>query len=148
MALKDRISDAVKDAMRARDKARLSALRLIMADIKRVEVDSQKEADDATVLAILDKMVKQRKDSATQYRNAGRTDLAEVEEAEMAVIQEFMPQPLSPEELAALVQEAVAATGAGSMKDMGKVMAQLKPQVQGRADMTEVSKLVKSSLGG
>ncbi|WP_369599955.1 GatB/YqeY domain-containing protein [Hahella sp. SMD15-11] len=148
MALKEQISDAVKDAMRARDKARLSAFRLIMADIKRVEVDSQQEADDAAVLAILDKMVKQRKDSAMQYRKAGRTDLAEIEEAEMAVIQEFMPQPLSADALAALVSDAIASTGASSMRDMGKVMAQLKPQVQGRADMTEVSKLVKSSLGG
>ncbi|RMF15893.1 MAG: GatB/YqeY domain-containing protein [Gammaproteobacteria bacterium] len=138
----------MKDAMRARDKARLSAVRMIMAAVKQVEVDSQSEADDGVVLAVLDKMAKQRKDSAAQYRDAGRVDLAEVEEAELEVIQSFLPQPLSEAELTELVQQAVAESGAAGMRDMGKVMALLKPQVQGRADMGVVSQLVKSSLGG
>jgi hypothetical protein len=146
-SLKDRINEAMKSAMRARDKDRLGTVRLIQAEIKRIEVDERVEVDNERLIAILDKMVKQRRDSIRQYRDAGRDDLARKEEAEVAVIQEFLPAPLSPEELDTLVADAVAITGAASMQDMGKVMGVLKPKVQGRADMGEVSKAVKAKLG-
>lgn len=146
-ALKQRILDAVKEAMRARDKARLAALRLITAEIKRIEVDERIEPDDARVLTILDRMIKQRNDSESQYRGAGRDDLADVEAAEIAVIREFMPAALSDADIAAHIDAAVAASGAEGMRDMGKVMALLKPQLQGRADMGAVSGLVKARLG-
>lgn len=145
-SLKDRINEAMKSAMRARDKDRLGTVRLIQAEIKRIEVDERVEVGNERLIAILDKMVKQRRDSIRQYRDAGRDDLARKEEAEVAVIQEFLPAPLSPEELDSLVADAVAATGAASMQDMGKVMGVLKPKVQGRADMGEVSKAVKAKL--
>ncbi len=145
-SLKTRIAEAMKDALRARDKARLGAIRLIMADIKRVEVDERIDPDDTRVLAILDKMVKQRRDSVEQYRNGGRDDLAEQEEAELAVIQEFLPAQLSDEELETLIEAAIADTGAGSMKDMGKVMGVIRPKVQGRADMGAVSQRIKARL--
>lgn len=142
-----RIRDAVKDAMRARDKARLGTLRLVTAEIKRVEVDERVEVDDARALAILDKMVKQRLDSEAQYRSAGRDDLADAEAAEIAVIREFLPAPLDDAELTVLVEAAVAETGAEGMRDMGRVMGVLKPKVQGRADMGAVSARVKARLG-
>jgi len=144
--LKQGLSEAMKDAMRAKDKERLSAIRLILAEIKRIEVDERVEIDDDRVLAILDKMVKQRKDSAEQYRQAGREDLAAVEDAEIRVIQDFLPAALSDEELDRLIKMAVEQTGASSMQDMGKVMGVLKPQVQGRADMGTVSQKVKAQL--
>lgn len=147
MSLKADIHAAMKDAMRARAKERLATIRLMQAEIKRVEVDERIELDDTRTLAVLDKMMKQRKDSFTQYSDAGRQDLADIEKAEMEVIQEFLPQPLSSAELEAIVKQAVADSGAESARDMGKVMALVKPQVQGRADMGEVSKQVKALLG-
>ena len=146
MSMKQQINDAMKAAMRAKDKPRLSAIRLIQADIKRIEVDERIEVDDARVLAILDKMVKQRRDSITQYEDAGRQELADIEIAEITVIQDFLPTALSDDEIAAMVAAAVAETGAASMADMGKVMGILKPQIQGRADGGAVSGLVKAAL--
>ncbi len=145
-ALKDRLNDAVKDAMRARDKARLGTLRMATAAIKQVEVDERIELDDARILALLDKQIKQRKDAAQQYRDAGRNDLAETEEAEMAVLQEFLPTPLTDAEIDALIDDAIQRTGAAGMQDMGKVMGELKPQLQGRADIGAVSGKVKQRL--
>ena len=142
-----RIRDAVKDAMRARDKARLGTLRLVTAELQRVEVDERESVDEARALAVLDRMVKQRLDSEAQYRDAGREDLADAEAAEIAVIREFLPAPLDDAELTALVDAAVAETGAEGMRDMGRVMGVLKPQVQGRADMGAVSARVKARLG-
>jgi len=146
--LKQRISEATKDAMRARDKARVAALRLINADIQRVEVDTRKVLTDNDVLGILNRMVKQRQDSLAQFEAAGREDLAQVERYEIAVVREFMPEPLSEGELDAAIEAAVAATGAKSMKDMGALMADLRPRVQGRADMGAVSARVKARLAG
>ena len=140
------LKDAVKASMRAKDKPRTQALRLIQAELKRVEVDARIELDDARVLTIMDKMVKQRRDSIKQYEDAGRTELAEVEHYEVSVIQDFLPEALSAEELSAIVTKAVAEVNPAGMQDMGKVMALVKPQVQGRADMGEVSKLVKASF--
>ena len=145
-ALVERIKDAVKDAMRARDKARLAALRLITAEFKRIEVDERIEIDDARALSVLDKMVKQRLDSEAQYRAAGRDELAEVEAFEITVIREYLPEPLTDEALDALVAQAIAASGASSMAQMGAVMGQLKPQVAGRADMGVLSAKVKAQL--
>ena len=136
----------MKAAMRARDKARLQTIRLIQADIKRIEVDERTELDDARVLAVLDKMVKQRRDSASQYQEAGRSELADQENFEISVIQEFLPQQLSEAEILALVDEAIASVDASGMQAMGPVMGQLKPKLQGRADMGLVSKLVKDKL--
>ena len=148
MTLKEQLTEAMKNAMRAQDKARLGVIRLVLAAIKQQEVDTRQEQDDIAVLAVLDKMVKQRRESIRQYTEAGRLELAEQEQFEINVIQEYLPQALSDEEVAALVVEAVAATGAASVKDMGKVMAWVKPKAQGRADMGKVSSLIKSSLGG
>ena len=145
-ALVERIKDAVKDAMRAREKARLAALRLITAEFKRIEVDERIEIDDARALSVLDKMVKQRLDSEAQYRAAGRDELAEVEAFEIAVIREYLPEPLTDEDLDALVAEAIVASGATSMAQMGAVMGQLKPKVAGRADMGVLSAKVKAQL--
>ncbi|MFS1525898.1 GatB/YqeY domain-containing protein [Microbulbifer sp. 2304DJ12-6] len=145
--LKDTLTQATKDAMKARDKKRLATLRLINAEIKRVEVDERIDLDDARILALLDKMIKQRRDSITQFEKAGRTELAAVEQAEIEVIQEFLPRQLSEAEINEIVTSAVQDTGASSMADMGKVIAQVKPQVQGRADMGAVSKQVKAQLG-
>lgn len=145
--LKSRINDEMKAAMRARDKPRLGAIRLIQAEIKRIEVDERIEVDDERLLVVLDKMCKQRRDSITQYEQAGRTELADQEKLEIDVIQEFLPKQLTDDELNALIDEAISASGAESMKDMGKVMGQLKPKVQGRADMGAVSKLIKARLG-
>ena len=146
--LTETVKAAMKAAMRARDKQRLGTIRLMQAEFKRVEVDERIELDDARVLAILDKMLKQRRDSARQYRDAGREELAAVEDAEIAVIQEFLPAQLSEEELVQMVDAAIAASGASGMQAMGPVMAALKPQLQGRADMGAVSKLVKARLAG
>lgn len=145
--LKTTIESAVKDAMRARDKARLATLRLVTAEFKRVEVDERIELDDARVLAILDKMLKQRTDSEAQFRAADRADLADQEAAEMVVIRDFMPAALSETEIDAAIDAAIAASGAESMRDMGKVMGILKPELQGRADMGAVSGRVKGRLG-
>lgn len=145
--LKTAIESAVKDAMRARDRARLATLRLVTAEFKRVEVDERIELDDARVLAILDKMLKQRTDSEAQYRAADRADLADQEAAEMVVIRDFMPAALSEAEIDAAIDAAIAASGAESMRDMGKVMSMLKPDLQGRADMGAVSGRVKGRLG-
>lgn len=145
--IKSQVEAAVKDAMRARDKQRLGVLRLMMAEFKRIEVDERIELDDTRVLAILDKMKKQRKDSLEQYQAAGRDDLADQEQFELSVIDEYTPEALSDAEVSALVEAAIAETGASSMKDMGSLMANLKPRLQGRADMAAVSKLVKQHLG-
>jgi len=144
--LKAQITDAMKDAMRAKDKERLGAIRLILADIKRIEVDERIEIDDSRVLAVLDKMAKQRRDSIQQFHEAGRDDLIAIEETEMTVIQSFLPSQLSAADIADLIDAAVTETGAQSMRDMGKVMGVLKPQLQGRADMGDVSKLIKDRL--
>ncbi len=144
--LKHRLQQAVKDAMRAKDKTRLGVLRMVTAAVKQREVDERTELDDAQVLEVLTRMVKQRRESIAQYRDAGRDDLAAVEEAELEVLAEFMPQPLSEQELDELVAQAISDTGAEGMQDMGRVMGQLKSQVQGRADMGAVSKMVKARL--
>ena len=145
--LKQRISDDMKSAMRAKEKQRLGVIRLILAAIKQVEVDERIELDDAKVLAVLDKMLKQRRDSIEQYTNAGRTELADIELFEVGIIQAYMPAALSEAELDAMISDIVSAVGASSMQDMGKVMAQLKPKVQGRADMGQVSQKVKAAIG-
>ncbi len=144
--LKTRITEAVKPAMRAQDKPRRDAIRLIQAEIKRIEVDERIELDDARVLAVLDKMLKQRRDSIQQFEKAARQDLIDIEAAEVAVIQDFLPRALEPAEIDALVDSALRESGASEMKDMGKVMALLKPQVQGRADMGMVSQRIKARL--
>ena len=144
--LKATIAAAMKDAMRARAKERLSAIRLIMAEFKRIEVDERIELDDARVLAVLDKMLKQRRDSISQYQAAGRDDLADVEIAEVAVIEEFLPEALTENEIAAMVKDAISESGAESVRDMGSVMAILKPKLQGRADVGGVSQIVKKTL--
>lgn len=140
------IETAMKDAMRAKDKATLGTIRLILAEIKRIEVDERIDVDDQRVIATLDKMLKQRRDSIEQYRNADRGDLAEIEEQEMTVIQTFLPAQLSDDEIAELVATAISQSGAESMKDMGKVMGILKPQLQGRADLGAVSGKIKAAL--
>ena len=145
-ALLDTIKNAMKDAMRAKEKDRLGTIRMLLAAVKQYEVDNREEADDATVLAILDKAVKQRRESLKQYEEAGRDDLAAVEKAEITVLQDFLPEALTEEEINSAIEAAVAQTGAESMKDMGKVMGVLKPQMQGRADMGAVSKLIKARL--
>ncbi|MBB6521152.1 hypothetical protein HNR48_001430 [Pseudoteredinibacter isoporae] len=144
--LKKTIATAVKDAMRAKEKARLGVLRMVQAEFKRIEVDERIELDDARVLVVLDKMLKQRKDSAQQFRDADRIDLAEQEESESAIIQEFLPAALSEDEVSAIIDEAIQNSGAESARDMGKVMALVKPQIQGRGDMGAVSQLVKAKL--
>ena len=147
-SLTETIRAEMKTAMKARDKERLATIRLIQAEFKRIEVDERIEIDDARALAVLDKMVKQRRDSAQQFTDAGRDELATRENAEIAVLQEFLPAQLSEEELIELVDAAIAASGASGMQAMGPVMGQLKPQLQGRADMGAVSKLVKEHLAG
>ncbi|WP_305909549.1 GatB/YqeY domain-containing protein [Methylomarinum sp. Ch1-1] len=144
--LKDRIKDDMKTAMKAGNKSRLGVIRMILAAIKQIEVDERVELDNDRVIAVLDKMLKQRRESIRQYRDAGRDDLAEQEESEILVIQDFLPQALSDEEIEALVAQAVADAGAESIKDMGKVMGLLKPQMQGRADMSVVSAKIKAVL--
>ena len=144
--LKVRITTEMKAAMRAKDKPRLGTIRLIQAEIKRIEVDERIELDDTRVLAILDKMSKLRRDSLSQFKDAGRDDLAEQEQIELDVIAEFLPAALTDDKLLALIDRAVADSGAQAMSDMGKVMAILKPLVQGRADMGAVSKQIKARL--
>lgn len=146
--LKEQILDDVKAAMKAKDKARLGTLRLITAAIKQREVDERTELDDTQVLAILEKMIKQRRDSIKQYESAGRQELAEQEESEIAIIETYMPAGLSDEEIAAMIDAAIAESNASGIRDMGKIMGLLKPQMQGRADMGKVSGLVKQKLAG
>ena len=136
----------MKSAMRARESARLAAIRLLLAAIKQKEVDERVQLDDAAVIAVIDKMLKQRRDSITQYQSAGRQDLVDAEQFEANVLQAYMPASLSADEIAAAVAAAVAETGAAAPGDMGKVMGVLKPRLAGRADMTEVSKQVKAAL--
>lgn len=144
--LKITISDAMKDAMRAKDKERLGTIRLVLSEIKKVEVDERIDPDDARITSIMDKMVKQRRESIKQFTEGGREELAAKEQSEIDVIQEFLPQQLTEDEITAIINEAVASTGASSMQDMGKVMGVIKPQLTGRADMGTVSKIVKNSL--
>ncbi|MDM5133123.1 GatB/YqeY domain-containing protein [Aeromonas piscicola] len=146
MSLKDQLKDQQKLAMLARDKARLGAIRLLMAEIKQREVDSRIELNDEDILAVVTKMVKQRRDSISQFEAAGRQDLADKESAEIVVLQEFLPQQLTADEIAALIEQAITESGAAVMADMGKVMAVLKPKIQGRADVGAVSAQVKTSL--
>jgi len=146
--LKSRIQDDVKAAMKAKEKARLATLRLISAAIKQREVDERTELNDEQVLAVLEKMIKQRRDSISQYQSAGRQELADQEMSEIAIIEAYMPEGLSDEEIAALIEAAVNESGAESIRDMGKVMGLLKPKMQGRADMGKVSGLVKQKLSG
>ncbi len=148
MSLKDQIQDDMKVAMRAKDKNRLGPIRLIMAAIKQREVDERIELNDAQVLAGLEKMIKQRRESVIQYQSAGRSDLADQETFEIELIQSYLPAPLSEADLDALITNAIAVTGAQSVRDMGKVMALIKDQAQGRADMTLVSATVKTRFGG
>jgi len=145
--IKERLAAEIKAAMKGGDKPRLGALRQIHAAIKQREVDERIELDDAGALVVLDKLAKQYRESIDQYRAAAREDLVSKEEQELAVAQEFLPQPLDGAEIERLVEEAIASTGAGGMKDMGRVMGILKPQVQGRADMGAVSARVKARLG-
>lgn len=140
------IKNAMKEAMRAKDKVRLGTIRLIQAEFKKIEVDERIELDDARVLTVLDKMAKQRRDSITQYTEANRPELADVEANELNIIQTFLPQQLTAEEIDAIINAAVEESGAASMQDMGKVMGLVKPQVQGRADVAQVSKAVKARL--
>ena len=144
--LKQRIDEDMKAAMRAKDKPRLGTIRLITAAMKQREVDERIELDDAQVLVILDKMLKQRRDSLSQYEAAARADLAAQEAYEIGVIQEYLPAPLSEAEIGAMIDEAITALGVASIKEMGKVMAALKPQMQGRADMSAVSAKIKNRL--
>ena len=146
--LKDRIQDDMKTAMRARAKERLGAIRLILAAIKQREVDERITLSDGQTLAVLEKMIKQRRESLAQYQNAGRADLAAQEAFEIDLIQSYLPAPLAEAELETLIGEAIAATGAQSVRDMGKVMAILREQAQGRADMAAVSARIKARFGG
>lgn len=144
--LKHRITEAMKDAMRAKDKQRLGTVRLILAELKRIEVDERIDVDDQRVLSILDKMNKQRRDSISQFEAAGRDDLAAIEQFELEVIKTFLPAAMNDEEIDALVSEAISNSAAASMADMGKVMAYIKPKAQGRADMGDISKRIKAAL--
>ena len=148
MSLKARITEDMKSAMKAKEAERLAAIRLLLAAIKQKEVDERIELDDAAVSSVIEKLVKQRKDSVTQYEAAGRADLADVEKAEIAILSAYLPEKMGSDEIAAAVTAAVAATGAKGPADMGKLMAVLKPQLAGKADMAEVSKLVKAALAG
>jgi uncharacterized protein YqeY len=148
MSLKARITEDMKAAMRSGEKDRLSCIRMLQAGIKQREVDERIELDDAQVLAVIEKMIKQRRESVTQFQAGNRADLVARESAEIALLTGYLPAQLGDAELANLVREAVASTGASSMKDMGKVMAALKPKVQGRADMGALSARIKSVLGG
>ena len=148
MQLKQKITDDMKDAMRARDAARLSTIRLLLAAIKQREVDDRRELTDADVLAIIDKMIKQRKDSITQFEAGNRKDLADAERAEVAVLTAYQPAAMSDAEIDAAIEAAIAKTGASGPAAMGKVMAELKPQLAGRADMAAVSARAKARLAG
>jgi len=144
--LKKRITDDMKSAMKAKDKQALKAVRMILEAIKQKEIDERIELDDAQVMTVIQKMVKQRKDSISQFSDAGRTDLVEIEEAELETINNYMPEQLSDEEVASVVDKAINDSGANSMKDMGKLMGMLKAQLQGETDMSLVSQLIKSRL--
>jgi uncharacterized protein YqeY len=144
--LKLQLKDAQKQAMREKNKPRLTCIRTMMSEFKRIEVDERIELDQARGLAVLDKMLKQRRDSISQYEAADRQDLADIEHAEISVIQEFLPTPLKDDEISALITQAIADSGASSMQDMGKVMTILKPQLQGRADIGKVSGKIKAQL--
>ncbi|ETX10457.1 aspartyl-tRNA amidotransferase subunit B [Marinomonas ushuaiensis DSM 15871] len=145
--LKKHISDTLKTAMRAKEKQRVTVIRTILSECKKIEIDERIELDDARVLAVLDKMNKQRKDSNQQFIDGGREDLAKIEQEEMVIISEFLPTPLTDDEVGEIVKAAITETGASSMQQMGAVMAIVKPQVQGRADMAQISKQVKAQLG-
>ena len=147
MTLKERISEDMKAAMRAKDAARLSAVRLLLAALKQKEVDERVELSDADVLGIIEKMMKQRRESIVQYEKAARADLAEQEKFEIGVLQAYLPQQMPEAEVAQAVAAAIAESGASGVKDMGQVMALLKPRLAGRADMGKVSALVKAKLG-
>ena len=147
MSLKDTITDDMKAAMKAGDKDRLKIVRLILAAVKQVEVDQRIEMDDAAVLGVLDKMVKQRRDSVEQFQKGGREDLADIELAEISVLEDYLPEQMSDAEIDALVDAVIAATGAESIRDMGKVMGQIKAQAAGRADMGAIGSKVKARLG-
>jgi len=144
--LKQRITDDMKSAMKAKDKQALKAVRMILEAIKQKEIDERIELDDTQAMAVIQKMVKQRKDSISQFSDAGRTDLVEIEEAELEIINNYMPEQLSDEEVALVVDKTIKDSGANSMKDMGKLMSMLKSQLQGKADMSLVSQLIKSRL--
>ena len=144
--LKQRITEAMKAAMRARDKARLGTVRLALAEIKKVEIDERIDLDDSRITSILDKMVKQRRDSIKQFETAGRTDLVAQEQLEINVIKEFLPEALSEKELDTIIKDALEKSGASSMQDMGNLMGLVKPQVVGRADMGAVSQKIKAAL--
>ncbi|MBU1618728.1 MAG: GatB/YqeY domain-containing protein [Gammaproteobacteria bacterium] len=146
MALLEQLQEAQKDAMRAKDKLRLGTIRLALAEIKQRQIDLQMVPDDTNILPVLTKMVKQRKESASQYSAAGRQDLADIELAEIVIVEQFLPQALSQAELDDLVQHAITAVAASGMQDMAKVMAYLKPQVQGRTDMAVLSQVIKARL--
>jgi uncharacterized protein len=147
-SLKERIREDMKTSMKEGNKVRLGVIRLIMAAIKQREVDERIELDDQQIITVLDKMLKQRRESIKQYSAAKRKDLVDIEEAEILVIQDFLPQPLSGQEIEALVNDAIASVGAASIRDMGKVMVILKPKMQGRADMSIVSGIIKNALPG
>lgn len=147
MSLKGQITEDMKSAMKAGEKDRLKVVRLMLAAIKQIEIDKRIELDDAAVLSVLDKMVKQRRDSVEQFQNGGRKDLADIELAEIAILETYLPEQLSDSELDALIDEAVSATGAESIRDMGKVMGQIKSKAAGRADMGAVGAKVKARLG-
>ena len=144
--LKVRIVEEMKKAMRAKNKERLGTIRLILSELKRIEIDERIELEDNRVLVILDKMVKQRRDSVEQYTNANRQELADIEINEIKVVQEFLPEALSDSEILGIVLEAIKSTNASSMKDMGTVMSAIKPKIQGRADIGKVSKVIKNKL--
>jgi uncharacterized protein YqeY len=148
MSLKERINEDMKAAMKAKETARLSAIRLLLAAVKQKEVDERIALDDAAVVAVVEKLTKQRKDSVTQYEAAGRQDLADAEKFEISVLAAYLPEKMSAEETAAAVDAAVTETGAKGPADMGKLMGVLKPRLAGKADMAEVSKLVKARLAG
>ena len=147
MSLKARITDDMKAAMKAKEAGRLAAIRLLLAAVKQKEVDERVELDDAAVGAVIEKLVKQRKDSVSQYEAAGRQDLADIEKAEIAILAAYLPEKMGSDEIAAAVAAAKAETGAAGPADMGKLMAVLKPLLAGKADMAEVSKQVKAALG-
>lgn len=146
MTIKERLNNDIKDAMRAKDKNLLTTLRLITAAVKQIEVDERIEVSEERMLAILDKMSKQRKESIAQFEKANRNDLVAQEQFELGILSRYLPEPLSEDEIKQLVNEAIASTGAEKMADMGKVMGQLKTKLQGRADMTQVSALIKAQL--
>ena len=146
-SLKNTLTEAMKDAMRAKEKFRLGVIRMALSEIKRIEVDERIDVDDARCLAIIDEMSKQRRDAANQFVDGGRQDLADIELAEVEILKEFLPAQLTEDEILSLIEQAITDTGASGPQGMGQVMGQLKPQVQGRADMQVISKLVKGRLG-